>query len=112
MANSRLSLLLLLVFWLACGTQEEQLMTPKAHQVLNDRLAQKKEDLIKACLDEIIKEAEIVIDSLVREDVYFKKIGAFDIPEKPAQPVRPTIPIEQDTGAINPLLPSKSNSNY
>lgn len=109
MANSRSLQLFLLMLLVACGTQEEHLMTPKAHQVLNDRLAQKKGDLIQECIDEIIREAEVVIDSLVREDVYLKKIGAFDIPEIPAKPVRPTIPVDQDTGAIKPLIPSKSN---
>lgn len=87
-----------------CQNQDDELMTPKARQVLADRVAKREAEELKDCLNDIIHEAELAIDSLIREDVFFKKIGAFDIPEKPQKPIRPTVPVQQDTTAIKPLL--------
>lgn len=89
---------------LGCANQDDQLMTPKAQQVLAERLAQKQADLLKNCVEGIVQEAELVIDSLIKEEIYYKKIGAFDIPEKPIKPVRPNIPEEHDTTTIKPLV--------
>ena len=84
----RLVLLVSVLFLIgACdNTEEERLKTEWVENEVNSLIEQYKVQKMKECMEEIIKEAEYVVDSLLSDKDLFNDIITDRLPMKPTKP--------------------------
>lgn len=105
MSNKYLAVLGILLLGTQCYRQPENsgTLSPKAQTLLAEKIAARKADLQRECVNLAIEAAQIKVDSILWLRTYQEKLEFFHVPQRPDKPNQPVIPKIEDTTPVKPL---------
>ncbi|GEM_PF-340827 len=105
MSNKIFFLALTLIGFTGCYKKPEPSggLSPKAQQLYDEKIAARKADLMRECINRVVEDAQIKVDSILWLRTYQEKLEFFHVPQRPDKPGMPVIPKIDDTTPVKPL---------
>jgi len=88
----------------ACSRYSQDEIPEHWMPLINKNIEYHRKKKEKECRQKAIDEAEIIVDSLLKERAIKLEHDSIDIPEKPLKPEKPERKIPRDSTPVNPLI--------
>lgn len=83
--------------------QPSEGLSPKAQELYDEKIAARKADLERECINRVVEAAQVKVDSILWLRTYQEKLDFFHVPERPEKPGMPVIPKIEDSTPVKPL---------